>query len=187
MIPTTTTARTLRRAALLGGSAALAACSSLQPQDFSAVQPQFQPERFFEGHVHAWGVMEDGSGNPKSRFTSIDIGTRDGDGVRIDQTISFSDGTTQQRSWRLQRVDQHHYAGSAADIVGSASGEAYGNTFHLEYTVALKPGNILSHVGFSQWLYLQDDGQTVVSRSTITKLGLTVVRVTEYVRRDAQP
>lgn len=179
--------RLLRRGALPACCAGLAACSPLQPQDFSAVQPQFQPDRFFEGHVHAWGVMEDGDGNPKSRFDSIDIGTRDGDGVRIDQTIHFSDGTTQHRSWRLRRVDEHHYEGTAADIVGTASGEAYGNAFHLEYTVELKPGNVLSHVGFSQWLYLQDDGQTVLSRSSISKLGLTVARVTEYVRHDAAP
>jgi len=181
------TGRLIRCMLMPGLAVGLAACSSLQAKDFAGVQPQFQPDRFFEGRVHAWGVMEDGSGNPKSRFTSIDSGTREGDSVLIDQAISFSDGTVQKRSWRLRRVDAHHYEGSAADIVGIAKGEAYGNTFHLEYTVALSPGNFLSHVGFSQWLYLQDDGQTMISRSTITKLGLTVARVTEYGRRDTRP
>jgi hypothetical protein len=174
----------LIRTVVLGSLAVLAGCSSLEPKDFAQGGPRFDPVAYFAGHASAWGVMEDGSGNPTKTFRAEDEGRRDGDSVVISQTISYSDGEVQKRSWKLRRLDEHHFEGTADDIVGVAEGEADGNALQLSYTVAPSPTNPLTHVHLNQWLYLQADGKTVLSRTTISKLGVVVVRVAEYVRRD---
>ena len=158
-------------------------CSSLEPKDFADVKPTFSPEKFFEGRAEAWGVLEDSSGNPTKRFTSVDIGTLHGDTVTISQTITYSDGEVQKRSWNLKRLDEHHYEGTADDIVDKAEGEAYGNTLMLDYSIALSPSNPFTHLHLRQWLYLQSDGKSMISRTTISKLGKVLARTAEYVTR----
>lgn len=167
---------------LLAGT--VSGCASPQVSEFAGVKPVFHPEQFFAGRAVAWGVLEDGSGNPTKRFTSVDAGTLAGDTVTIAQTISYSDGSSQSRSWKLRRVDDSHYEGSADDIVGVAQGEAAGNALHLEYDLALSPTNPLTHVHLNQWLYLQDGGDSMISRTTISKLGVVVARSAEYVHRE---
>lgn len=171
-------------AGLLLLAAAMSGCAGPGVNQFASVKPGFHPEQFFAGRAVAWGVLEDGSGDPTKRFTSVDVGTLAGDTVTIAQTISYSDGTSQSRSWKLRRVDDSHYEGTADDIVGVAQGEAAGNALHLEYDLALSPTNPLTHVHLNQWLYLQDGGDSMISRTTISKLGIVVARSAEYVHRD---
>ncbi|MDR3415088.1 MAG: DUF3833 family protein [Nevskia sp.] len=178
------TSTTGRRAWALLLAVAVSGCAAPQVGEFAAVKPVFQPEQYFAGRAVAWGVLEDGSGNPTKRFTSVDEGTLSGDTVTIAQTISYSDGTSQSRSWKLRRVDTSHYEGTADDIVGVARGEAAGNTLHLDYDLALSPDNPLTHVHLNQWLYLQEGGDNMLSRTTITKLGIVVARSSEYVHRE---
>jgi hypothetical protein len=55
-------------------------------------------------------------------------------------------------------VDEHRYEATASDVVGTATGEAWGNAFRWEYTLALEPGNPLKNVHMKQWMYGQGDG-----------------------------
>ena len=81
-------------------------------------------------------------------------------------------------------MDAHRFEATANDVVGTASGEAYGNAFHWEYTVALKPGNPLFDVRLRQWMYLQADGRTVLNRGSVNSFGVEVAQVAESFRRD---
>ena len=169
-------------AAVLG---LLAGCSHMQTRDFSGVAPQFDPITFYTGHTQSFGVFEDRTGaNPTRWFTTDCLGHREKDGALIlDQTFTYRDGSTQQRHWRIQRLDAHRYEATANDVVGTGHGEAYGNTFHWEYTVALKPGNPLFNVRLEQWMYLQPDGRTMLNRGTVSKLGITVAQIAEEFRK----
>jgi hypothetical protein len=163
----------------------MAGCSSLQPPSFDGGRPHFEPDRFFEGPTHSWGVIENQSGNPRSRFRAEMMGRREGESLVITQDFRFEDGRTQQRIWRLRRIGEHRYEATANDVVGVATGEAFGNVFRWEYTLALRPGNPLANVRFHLWMYLQDDGQSMINRVTITKFGLVIGQTTEYFRRGA--
>jgi hypothetical protein len=46
------------------------------------------------------------------------------------------------------------------------------------------PGNPLGHVHMSQWMYLQQDGVTLVNRDTLTKAGLIIAEITEQFRKE---
>ena len=169
---------------LLAVTFSVAGCGSLPPEHFIGSTPIFDPMAFFTGRTHSWGVFETRSGQPSKRFDTAATGYRKGDALLLDQTFTYEDGRTQQRHWRIRRVDDHRFEATASDVVGTATGEAYGNVFHWEYTVALKPGNPLFNVRLKQWMYLQDGGQVMVNRGTVSKLGVEMAQVTEYFRRE---
>src|SRR5690349_15684383 len=153
---------------------ALTGCGALEPADFAGGTPRFEPEKFFEGHVVSWGVVENRAGDPRERFTTDIAGRRDGETLVIEQHFAFDDGRRPTRVWRLRRLDEQRYEATASDVVGIATGEAYGNAFRWEYTLATEPGNALRDVHMKQWMYAQGDGATMINRVTVTKLGIVV-------------
>ncbi len=159
-------------------------CSSLQPRDFANSSTTFEPDKYFTGHVRSWGVTENRAGEPKSRFTTESFGKRDANGdVTIEQTFHYDDGRTQQRKWQVHRIDAHHYEATANDVVGKARGEAHGNVFRWEYTIALKPGNPFANVRLHQWMYLPEGTETMFTRVTVKKFGIRIAQVTESFQR----
>jgi hypothetical protein len=160
------------------------ACSEpLAPDSFARVEPRLEPDRFFEGRTRSRGVVEDRAGEPHRRFTTEAVGRRDGAVLVLTQDLTFEDAETQRRDWRLRRTDAHHYEATANVVVGVASGEAHGNAFRWRYTLALEPGAAVATVDLRHWMYLQEDGATLVNRVAITKLGFVVGQVTEYFQR----
>jgi uncharacterized protein DUF3833 len=160
-------------------------CASLTPHDFAAETPRFEPDKFFEGAVRSWGVIETRSGQPKSRLRAELHGRREGVDVIVTQDFTFEDGRTKQRVWRIRRLDEHRYAAFADDVIGPAIGYASGNAFHWTYTLQLRPRNALSRVRMEHWMYLLDDGETMMNRVVIRKFGVTVAQTTEFFRRVA--
>lgn len=167
----------------LGASLLLGGCVSMQVAEFANQRPLLDPVTFFGGHTTSAGVMENRSGAPTQRVTTQTNGHAEGDTLRLEQDLEFSDGKKQQRSWRIRRIDPHHFEATANDIVGTARGEAYGNAFHWSFTLALSPGNPLANVTMSQWMYLQPDGRTLINHTTIRKFGLVLAQVTEQFRQ----
>lgn len=179
----------LRRVLAGLGVLLVAACDApLQPGAFDgAGGPRLVPDRYFEGRTLSFGVFETASGAPASRFSNEGIGRREGDALVLDQTIRFGDGTVMERTWRMRQVSAHRYEATAGPVQGIALGEAHGRHFHWTYTIALPPGDWLHTVEFEHWMYLADDGETLVNRFAVRKLGLVVSRATEVFRRLPEP
>lgn len=165
----------------------LSGCKTLKPEAFAGAEPRFEPDRFFEGPVRAWGVFETRSGRPKSRFRAELFGRREGNDIAITQDFTFQDGRTQQRIWKIRKIDEHRYEAVANDVIGPAVGHAFGNAFHWNYTLQLRPGNALSRVRMEHWMYLLGDGETLVNRVIIRKFGVILGQTTEYFRRGTAP
>jgi len=157
----------------------------MKPSDFAAGRPVLDPEKFFNGYTRSSGVLENGSGAPKESVITKTHGFWEGGMLHIEQELVFGNGKPRHRSWRIRRLDAHRYEATGNDIVGTVHGEAYGNVFHWSFTVALSPGNPLTNVEMSQWMYLEPDGHTMVNHSTIRKFGIVVAQVTEQFRREA--
>ena len=149
---------------------------------FASAVPRFEPEKFFEGPVRSWGVIETRSGKPRGRVTGELNGVRDGAETVITQTLTFDGGRTQKRVWRIRRVDNRRYDASANDVLGPATGFVSGNAFHWTYTLELNPGKRLSRVRMEHWMYLLEDG-TLLNRVVIRKFGVIVGQVTEHFAR----
>ncbi len=151
--------------------------------DFEGGRPLLDPTQFFSDHTQSVGVMENRGGAPTKRVTTQTEGHWEGKVLQLEQELQVGD-QSQHRSWRIRKLDAHHYEATANDLVGTARGQAYGNVFHWEFTLALSPGNPLANVRMSQWMYLQPDGRTLLNHSTIRKFGIVVAQVTEEFRRE---
>lgn len=161
-----------------------AGCSSLPPERFKDEQPTFDPVAYFTGKTHSWGIFENRAGEPSRRFRTTCRGRMENGVLILDQDFAYDDGHHQQRHWRIRRVDAHRFEATANDVVGTGTGEAYGNAFRWEYTVALKPGNPLFNVRLKQWMYLQENRRTMLNRGTVRALGIEVAQITEQFYHD---
>lgn len=139
---------------------------------------------YFTGKTHSWGVFENRAGQPGRGFKTACVGRMEGNVLVLDQEFTYDDGQHQRRHWRIRRVDAHRFEATANDVVGTGTGEAYGNAFRWEYTVALKPGNPLFNVRLKQWMYLQPGGRTMLNRGTVRALGVEVAQIAEEFQHD---
>ena len=162
----------------------LAGCAGAPIQTFQNERPLLKPELYFAGHAHSWGIFETPSGRPSEILHTQTTGHWDGADLHFEQDIEFAHGRTEHRSWLVRRLDDHHYTATGTGIIGVAHGIAYGNVFHLDFTLDAVPGNPLAHVHMSQWMYLQHDGLTLINRDTITKAGVIILEATEQFRKD---
>ncbi|MES2568480.1 MAG: DUF3833 family protein [Verrucomicrobiota bacterium] len=172
-------ARTLSSLILAVFAIHFGGCASRQAVSFKDGRPLFDPGAYFNGRTHSWGMIESRNGEPSQMLTTRTQGHWKGDTFYFEQDLAFEKGKRLHRSWRLRRVDAHHYIATGTGIVGEARGEAYGNVFHLEFTLDLFPGNPLGRVRMSQWMYLQPDGRTMINRDVLTKGGMIVAHITE--------
>lgn len=175
--------RLLLRAFLLAASFAIAGCRSMAPSDFAANRPPFDPIAFFDGRTHSWAVIENRRGNPTSQFTAELTGRREGEQLFLEQTFTFAGGRKEQRSWRIRRTGEHGYEATANDVVGVARGEVWGNTFRWSYTTEGRRAWFLDDLRYDLWMYLAEDGTTLINRVNISKFGIVVARTTEYFRK----
>ncbi len=154
----------------------------MKVEDFAQRTPQLAVERYFDGRTKAWGFFEDRFGNIKRQFVVDLTGRSEADTFVLTEDFRYDDGETERRVWRIRRLDEHHYEGRADGVVGTASGAAYGNALNWCYDFNLKVGETTWRVAFDDWLFQQDD-EVILNRATLSKLGITLGRVSIFFRK----
>lgn len=169
----------------LGLSAALllSGCASQNIQTYQNTTPTLDMHEFFSGQIDGWGMFQGRSGEVKRRF-SVDIdATHEGDDVIVlDEKFAWADGTTSQRIWRLTEQADGTWTGTAGDVIGVATGEVVGNTFHWQYTLDLPVDDKNYKVNFDDWMYLVSD-DVMLNRSVMKKFGVELGSVTLSLHR----
>lgn len=155
----------------------VAGCSSMKPEDFVEGKPTFVLEEYFAGKTRAWGLFEDRFGNVRRQFVVDITGVWDGRELVLDEDFTYSDGEVEERVWRIVKIDANRYEGRAGDVVGVATGTAYGNALNWRYALDLKVGGSTRRVNFDDWMFLQPDG-ILINRARVTKWGFDVGEVT---------
>lgn len=163
----------------------LTSCATKPLELVKEGRPLFKPEVYFAGRTHSWGVFESRSGEPTKILYTKTTGRWDGEILHFEQDLIFPKGKNSHRSWLIRRVDDTHYTATGTGIIGTAHGVASGNAFHLDFTIDAIPGNPLAHLHMSQWMYLQEDGVTMVNRDTLTKAGVILTEITEQFHKDS--
>jgi hypothetical protein len=166
------------------GAAALAGCASPDITTYAAEKPTLVLEQYFNGRVDAWGIFTDRSGKVVKRFTVVLQCSWQGNTGVLDEDFTFSDGTKQRRVWRLQKLADGRYTGTADDVVGTAQGVASGNALHWTYTLALPVDGRTWHVEMDDWMYLMN-GQVLLNKTTMRKFGVRLGEVTIAFRKGA--
>lgn len=162
----------------------MSGCRTMTPSELAATTPVLDPLQYFEGETRSWGVIENRRGDPVSQFRADLTGRREGDLLTIEQRFTFVDDRRETRRWRIRRVAPNRYEATANDVVGVSKGEARGNTFHWSYVTAGSRAGFIDDLRYELWMYLMDDGKTLINRVTVTKFGIVVARTTERFRRE---
>lgn len=166
------------------GGFALAGCSTApQGEDYTAVSPKLDIQRFFNGEVKAWGIAQNRSGEVVQRF-KVDIsGRMEGNTLVMDEQFEYGVGEgPAQRTWRITPNGSGNFTGQAGDIDGPADGKSYGNAFNFTYEMDLPVDDTSYHVSFDDWFFAFDD-TTLMNRSYIKKFGVTMAEVTIFMQK----
>ena len=162
----------------------LSGCTNMKPSDFSKTTPVLRIEDYFVGKTRAWGIFEDRFGNLRRQFV-VDIqGGWDGELLVLDERFRYSDGETDRRVWTIKKIDEHRYEGTADDVIGTATGESYGNALNWRYDMDLKVGESTLRVHFNDWMFLQSSG-ALVNRARVSKFGIAIGEVTLFFQKAA--
>jgi hypothetical protein len=155
----------------------LTACSSVKVQDYRSESPKLTLENYLSGDLVAYGIFQDRSGKIVKRFKVSMKGTwKDGVGI-LDEDFTYSDGSQSKRVWTIKKAGDNLYSGTAADVIGEATGESAGNAFRWKYTLDLPVDGKNYHVQFDDWMYLMDDN-IMLNKSKMYKFGFYLGEVT---------
>jgi hypothetical protein len=175
--------RLLILTAAIASALAMSGCSTPKVTDYAAQKPVLELRDYFNGTLDAYGVFTDRSGQVVKRFTVVMECSWQGDQGVLDEAFSYSDGTTQRRVWRLQRLADGRFTGQADDVVGTAQGQQSGNAFYWTYTLALPVNGRIIEVQFDDWMYLMSD-KVMLNKAAMRKWGVGLGEVTlTFVKR----
>ena len=156
---------------------------SMKPEDFKNTEPEIKIEKYFEGQVKAWGILQDRKGRVTRQFEANMIGKFENNILTLEEDFFWKDGETQRRVWKIKKIDEHNYIGTAPDVVGEAKGVSYGPAFKFEYNLMIpfKGKNI--KIRFDDWIFKQDE-KVAINRATLTKFGFKVGELTVFFEKN---
>ena len=170
--------RTLLACSLVG----LGGCAAPDVTRYAAERPSLDLVRYFTGTTDAWGMFQKRNGEVVKRFHVVIEGHEQAGALVLDEHFEYSDGTRQQRVWTLRPIGDGRWQGTAADVIGTASGSISGNALHWRYHLLLPVDAHSYDVSFDDWMYLVDD-TTMVNRARMSKFGFTLGEVSLLFRR----
>ena len=151
----------------------------MKPEDFKGTEPTIKIEEYFNGQVKAWGLLQNRSGKVTRQFKADMFGKFENNILTLEEDFFWTDGEKQKRTWKIEKLDENNYQGTASDVVGSAKGFQYGSAFKFEYDllVPFKSKNI--KVSFDDWIFKQDE-KVAINRAKLTKFGFKVGELTVF-------
>ena len=152
-------------------------CSGMKPIDFKDQKPRLIIEDYLSGNVKAWGILQNRSGKVTRQFSADLNGKWDGKQLILDEKFNWSDGEVQTRQWKISKLDDHNYEGTAEDVVGTAKGFSYGPAFKFEYVLLVPVKGKEIKITFDDWIFKQDE-RVAINRATMTKFGFKVAELT---------
>ena len=155
----------------------------MKPEDFKNTEPTLLIEDYFNGKVKAWGILQDRSGKVTRQFKADLIGSFNDNIITLDEDFYWTDGEKQKRTWKIKKIDNNNYIGTAPDVVGEATGVQYGSAFKFKYDLLVPFKNKNIKVSFDDWIFKQDE-KVAINRATLTKFGFKVAELTVFFMRD---
>ena len=154
-----------------------------KPIDFKDQKPRLIIEDYLSGNVKAWGLLQDRSGKVTRQFSANLNGKWDGKQLILDEKFNWSDGEIQTRQWKIIKIDEHNYEGTAGDVVGKAKGYSYGPAFKFEYVLLVPVKGKELKITFDDWIFKQDE-RVAINRAPMTKFGFKVAELTVFFLKD---
>ena len=172
----------LRNLVLAGTAMLISACASPSLDRYAGTEPRLDIKEYFNGPIHAWGVVQDWRGNVTRRFDIKMVGKWDGDTGRLEEDFKYYDGKIDHRIWTISKNTENSYEGTAGDIKGTASGQTNGHAVRWNYQMNLQVDGKTYLITFDDWMFLMNDG-VLINRSYLKKFGITVAELTIFMQK----
>jgi len=157
--------------------------NNMKPIDFKDQKPRLIIEDYLSGNVKAWGILQNRSGKVIRQFSANLNGKWNGKELILDEKFIWTDGEIQKRQWRINKIDEHNYEGTAGDVVGVAKGYSYGPAFKFEYVLLVPVKGKEIKITFDDWIFKQDN-KVAINRAIMTKFGIKVAELTVFFQKD---
>ncbi|AVF35277.1 DUF3833 domain-containing protein [Rahnella sikkimica] len=164
---------------LLAACALLLTSCSASIKDYAQTHPTLDIFTYFAGDTVAYGMVQDYSHKQTRRFTAKIHGDVVADTLTLHEDFVYDDGEKQTRVWRIRKLADGTYTGTAGDIIGTATGQSAGNAFNWKYVMDVKSGGSTYRLTFDDWIYQQDE-QHLFNVTSLRKFGVEVARVTLF-------
>ena len=161
----------------------MTSCSDMKPEDYINTEPKIKIEEYFLGDVKAWGIFQNRFGKVERQFTAKMEGSFDGEILTLEEDFSWNDGEKQKRKWKIKKVGDDKYEGTAPDVIGIAKGVSYGSAFKFEYQLLIPFKDKKIKVRFDDWIFKQDD-KVAINRAIVSKFGFKVGELTVFFVKD---
>ena len=157
-------------------------CFQTDMKQFENNKPKLDLFAFFEGETIAYGIFEDRFGKIKAQFY-VDIkGSWDGKTLTLTEDFLYSSGAKDQRIWKIEKIDNKKYTGTALDVIGQAEGESEGNAFTWKYAMKLPYKNSFIKVKLEDWMFLQDE-KVLINKADVKKFGFKVGEISIFFKK----
>ena len=163
----------------------LSACAS-RPQ-FEATPPSkaLILEETLAGRTVGDGAFINSITGGETKFSVVIDGSWDGEVLTLVEDFTFTDGTTERKTWHLTKTAEGRYSGTREDVIDTAHVHQDGVGVRLDYDVTLSTGLGDIDVRFEDLLFLQPDG-TIANKAVVSKFGLRVGRVNITMKRSTR-
>lgn len=167
---------------IMGVCMFLANCSGKKIDFYEGSSPKVDIKEYFNGPIKAWGIVQDWKGNVTRKFDVEMVGTWNGDEGVLEEEFKYYDGETQKRTWKIKKLSDSEYQGTAGDILDIATGTQKGNAVNWHYVMDLPVDGTTYRIKFDDWMWLMNDG-VLINRSYMKKFGITVAELTIFMQK----
>jgi hypothetical protein len=165
----------VRIATVLAAGALITGCAS-QPEFAGPPTRELVLEKTLAGRTLGEGAFVNSITGGETKFSVVIDGKWDGKVLTLVEDFTYSDGSTDRKTWRLTKTGNGAYQGVREDVIGEAKVRQDGKGVRLDYYVTLSTGLGGIDVRFQDLLYLNDDG-SIANKAVVSKFGLRVGRV----------
>lgn len=149
---------------------------------YQSMGPKFNFQEFFQGDLIAHGMFKDRFGKVKKTFVVKMNAEWEGNICTLSEYFSYNDGTKSTRIWKIEKLSDNNFIGSADDVLGKAFGIVAGNALKWDYQLKLKVDEDEYKVDFDDWMYLVSD-DVLLNQSYMNKWGINLGEVVLSIRK----
>lgn len=165
----------------------VAGCSTVDVKQYRDRKPVFDLYSYFQGETIGWGIVQDRKGVLLRQFVvTIQGSITENKELVLQEHFVWNDGEIQQRTWSISAKDAHRLDGTASDVVGTATGEVYGNVLNWKYYLDVKVDDANHTLHFDDWMFLQNDN-VLINKTKMSKFGIHLGDITIVFNKNVVP
>ncbi|MDV7104909.1 DUF3833 domain-containing protein [Vibrio sp. TH_r3] len=160
----------------------LTACGNASLDEHKNTSPELKLEQFFNGELKAYGMLLDRSGNLTRRFEVKLLASWQGNKGEIKEWFEFDDGEKTTRTWRIEKLAENQYQGTAGDVVGIAQGTTEGSALYWQYDLNIPVDDEVYKIRLDDWMFLIDQNR-LFNKTKLSKWGFDVGELILYIEK----